>query len=186
MRDATRIVISMRVPERSPIRVLGAEYDGSTPVKHLLEILVRDLGLAKVRTRVRKPLRGLRVAAYYGCLLTRPPEVTQFDDAENPRILDDLLTAAGAETVEWPHKTECCGASYSITDADIVKKLSRDILAMVQFSEFSLMSLSIFSRLLQAPSISRVENSLVSSGASKFAQKRSMASRIPIPWTSNS
>lgn len=111
---------------------LGAEYDGSTPVKHLLEILVRDLGLPRVRARVRMPLRGLRVAAYYGCLLTRPPEVTQFDDAENPRILDDLLAAAGAETVEWPHKTECCGASYSITDADIVKKLSRDILAMAR------------------------------------------------------
>jgi heterodisulfide reductase subunit B len=108
---------------------LGAGYDGSTPVKHLLEIIVRDLGLPKVKARVKRPLKGLRVAAYYGCLLVRPPEVTQFDNPENPRVLDDLLAAAGAEVVEWSHKTECCGASYSITNVEIVQKLSRDILA---------------------------------------------------------
>jgi heterodisulfide reductase subunit B len=111
---------------------LGASYDGSTPVKHLLEILVRDLGLAKVKARVKQPLKGLRVAAYYGCLLVRPPEVTQFDNPENPRVLDDLLAAAGAEVIEWPHKTECCGASYSITNVEIVQKLSHDILAMAR------------------------------------------------------
>jgi heterodisulfide reductase subunit B len=111
---------------------LGTDYDGSTPVQHLLEILVRDLGLAKVKARVSKPLRGLRVAAYYGCLLTRPPEATHFDDPENPRLLDDLLAAAGAEPVEWPHKTECCGASYSITNVEIVEMLSSDILAMAR------------------------------------------------------
>ena len=111
---------------------LGADYGGSTPVKHLLEILVRDVGLAKLKARVRRPLRGLRVAAYYGCLLVRPPEVTQFDNPENPRLLDDLLAAAGAEPVEWPHKTECCGASNSITDVEIVQKLSREILAMAR------------------------------------------------------
>jgi len=111
---------------------IGADYDGSTPVKHLLEILNRDLGLARLKARVTKPLRGLRVAAYYGCLLVRPPEVTQFDDAENPRILDDILAAAGAEPVVWPHKTECCGASCSITNVEAVQKLSGDILAMAR------------------------------------------------------
>ena len=111
---------------------LGAGYDGSTPVKHLIEILARDLGLPKVKARVTQPLRGLRVAAYYGCLLVRPPEVTQFDDPENPRILDDLLAAAGAEPIEWPHKTECCGASYSITNVEIVQKLTREVLAMAR------------------------------------------------------
>jgi len=111
---------------------LGADYDGLTQVKHLLEILVRDVGLPKVKARVRKPLRGLRVAAYYGCLLSRPPEVTKFDDPENPRLLDDLLAATGAEPVEWPHKTECCGASYSITNVAIVQKLSGEILAMAR------------------------------------------------------
>jgi heterodisulfide reductase subunit B len=111
---------------------LGAGYDGSTPVKHLLEILVRDVGLPRIKARVKKPLRGLKVAAYYGCLLVRPPEVTQFDDPENPRLLDDLLAAAGAEPIEWSHKTECCGASYSITNVEIVQKLTRDVLAMAR------------------------------------------------------
>ena len=112
--------------------VLGADYDGSTPVKHFLEILVREVGLPRLKARATNPLKGLRVAAYYGCLLVRPPEVTQFDDPENPRLLDDLLAAVGAEPVEWPHKTECCGASYSITDAAIVQQLSREVLAMAR------------------------------------------------------
>ena len=116
----------------SVAEALGAGYDGSTPVKHLIEILVRDLGLPKIKARVTKPLRGLRVAAYYGCLLVRPPEVTQFDDPENPRILDELLAAAGAEPIEWPHKTECCGASNSITNVEIVQKLTREVLAMAR------------------------------------------------------
>jgi heterodisulfide reductase subunit B2 len=111
---------------------LGADYDGSTPVKHLLEIMRDDLGYAAVAKRVTKPLKGLRVAAYYGCLLVRPPEVTRFDDPENPRVLDDVLEAAGAETVDWPHKTECCGASYSITNPEIVWLLSREVLAMAR------------------------------------------------------
>jgi heterodisulfide reductase subunit B len=113
-------------------QVLGSEYDGSTPIKHMLDILVRDVGLAKITERVCKPLRGLRVAAYYGCLLVRPPAVTQLDDPENPRLLDDLLAAAGAEPIDWPHKTECCGAGYSVTDTDIVRNLSREILAMAR------------------------------------------------------
>jgi len=110
--------------------VLGADYDGSTPVKHLLEIIRDDLGYAALAKRVTKPLKGLRVAAYYGCLLVRPPEVTCFDDPENPRVLDDVLEAVGAETLDWPHKTECCGASYSITNPEIVWLLSREVLAM--------------------------------------------------------
>jgi heterodisulfide reductase subunit B2 len=118
---------------RTAVReVLGSAYDGSTPVKHLLDILVHDVGLKKVSERVCKPLKGLKVAAYYGCLLVRPPAVTEFDDPENPRMLDDLIAAAGAEMVEWPHKTECCGAGYSVTDAAIVRELSREILAMAR------------------------------------------------------
>jgi len=112
--------------------VLGQDYDGSTPIKHMLDILVRDVGLDTVAKQVTRPLRGLRVAAYYGCLLVRPPGVTQFDDPENPRVLDDLLAAAGAEPIDWPHRTECCGAGYSVTDAAIVRNLSREILAMAR------------------------------------------------------
>jgi heterodisulfide reductase subunit B len=114
--------------------VLGVDYDGSTPVKHLLEIIRDDVGLSEVTKRVRAPLTGLRVACYYGCLLVRPPDVMRFDDPENPMVLDRLMQAAGAEPVDWPHKTECCGASCSITKVEIAERLSHDILAMARDS----------------------------------------------------
>jgi heterodisulfide reductase subunit B len=112
--------------------VIGGDYDGSTPVRHILEILARDLGCKELSRAVSRPLKGLNVACYYGCLLARPPEVTQFDDVENPTLMDQLLEAAGATPVDWPHKTECCGASFSITDSSIVVQLSDQILSMAQ------------------------------------------------------
>jgi heterodisulfide reductase subunit B len=77
-------------------------------------------------------LRGLRVACYYGCLLTRPPEVVAFDDAEHPRSMDDLVAATGAEPVDWPFKTECCGASLSMTHSDVVARLGHRLLSMAR------------------------------------------------------
>jgi heterodisulfide reductase subunit B len=113
-------------------RVVGRDYDGLTPVRHLLEILVRDIGLQRIAAAIRRPLAGLKVACYYGCLLARPPEITGFDDPENPTLMDRLLETAGATPLEWPHKTECCGASFSITDSSIVLDLSNRILLMAQ------------------------------------------------------
>lgn len=110
---------------------IGADYDGRVPVVHLLEILARDIGPKKIAAKVRKSLSGLKVVCYYGCLLSRPAEVA-FDDVENPTLMDQLLSAAGAEVIDWPHKTECCGASYSITETSIVKELGREILSMAK------------------------------------------------------
>jgi heterodisulfide reductase subunit B len=112
--------------------VVGRDYDGRTPVLHLLEILCRDIGIPRIAAAIRRPLSGLKVACYYGCLLSRPPEITNFDDAENPTLMDQLMKAAGAAPLDWPHKTECCGASFSITDSSIVLQLSDKILAMAQ------------------------------------------------------
>ncbi len=112
--------------------VVGRDYDGRTPVLHMLEILCRDVGLDRIAAAVSRPLSGLKVACYYGCLLARPPEITNFDDAENPTLMDKLMEAAGAEPVDWPYKTECCGASASITDSSIVLDLGNKILAMAQ------------------------------------------------------
>ena len=113
-------------------QAIGIDYDGSTPVKHLLEILRDDIGLSAIVDRVAKPLSGLRVAAYYGCLLLRPPSVMRFDDAENPTLLERLMAATDAEPLEWPAKTDCCGASYSITKTETALRLSRGILAMAR------------------------------------------------------
>jgi heterodisulfide reductase subunit B len=65
---------------------------------------------------------------YYGCLLTRPPEVTGSAHPENPTDMDDLLRALGAEVVDWSYKTSCCGAAHSLTRQDIVLKLSGDLI----------------------------------------------------------
>ena len=113
-------------------QVVGGDYDGLTPVRHLLEILGEDMERKEIAAAIRRPLTGLKVACYYGCLLSRPPEVTQFDDAENPTLMDQLLEIAGATPVDWPHKTECCGASFSITDSSIVLELTEKILSMAQ------------------------------------------------------
>jgi heterodisulfide reductase subunit B len=122
--------IAANAQSRSRVaETLGADYDGSTPVKHLLEILRDDVGFDAVRERISKPLSGLRVAAYYGCLLLRPPSVMRFDDPENPTLLDKAVAATGADSVDWTAKTDCCGASYSITRPEIVLGLSHSVLA---------------------------------------------------------
>ena len=108
-------------------RVLEEEYEG-VRVLHALEAIVDDIGLERVAEQATKSLGGLRVACYYGCLLTRPPKVKQFDDPENPQIIDRLVAALGGEPVEWTHKSVCCGASFSLTALDVVLSLSGDIL----------------------------------------------------------
>jgi len=104
--------------------IIGHEVQQATPVFHLLEVI--DSRLEPIE--VKKPLTGLKVACYYGCLLTRPPEVTHFDDAEYPQSMDRLLSALGASVLDWGYRTDCCGASFSLTRTDIVRKLSHDIL----------------------------------------------------------
>jgi heterodisulfide reductase subunit B2 len=101
-------------------------------VQHVLDALVNHLGLDAIRAAVRRPLSGLRVASYYGCLLTRPPEVVAFDDAEHPTCMDKLVGALGAEPIDWPYKTECCGASLSLTRSDVVSRLGYKLLTMAR------------------------------------------------------
>jgi heterodisulfide reductase subunit B2 len=112
-------------------QAIGGDYDGQVPVVHLLEILARDIGFKAIAAKVKHSLRGLKVACYYGCLLSRPPEVA-FDDVENPTLMDQLVRAVGGEALDWPHKTECCGASCSITQAEIVHELGQKILSMAK------------------------------------------------------
>lgn len=92
----------------------GLAYEGDVKVLHLLELLRDDVTFEAVAKKVVKPLRGLHVANYYGCLLVRPKNIG-LDDAENPRVLENLMTALGAAAVDFPHKTECC-ASYQTVD----------------------------------------------------------------------
>jgi len=99
------------------------------PVKHLLEILAKDFGLERLADAVQKPLAGLKVACYYGCLLTRPPEVPELDCTEAPTIMERVIAAAGAEPVAWSHRLECCGANFTLSRPGVVLQLSGEILA---------------------------------------------------------
>jgi heterodisulfide reductase subunit B len=108
---------------------LGAAYDDTVNIVSLLDLLVERIGVEAVRARVRRPLAGLKVACYYGCLLTRPPEVTGSTEPEYPRSMDRLVEALGATPVDWDRKVSCCGASLSGTRSDIVLDLSGEILS---------------------------------------------------------
>jgi heterodisulfide reductase subunit B len=110
--------------------IVGERYEGEVKARHFLEVLTSDFGLSDLKAKVAKELKGLKVACYYGCLLTRPKGVTGIDDLEDPRLLDDLMSTIGVEPVKWPYKTECCGASFSLSKTEIVLKLSGDILEM--------------------------------------------------------
>ena len=91
-----------------------------------LEIFYEKKGLADA---VTKKLPGLKVACYYGCLLTRPSKIMQFDESEYPMAMDDLLRSMGITTLDWSYKTDCCGGSLSMTRTDVVLKLTNQILA---------------------------------------------------------
>lgn len=126
-------VAKQEVAENSQLKkdveeVLGKPYGGKVEVKHPLQIIAEEIGLAKVEKMVRRELQGLKVASYYGCLLVRPLNMVSFDDPEDPQSMDDLVTALGGEALPWAFKTECCGASFSLSETDIVLELSGEIL----------------------------------------------------------
>jgi heterodisulfide reductase subunit B len=106
---------------------LGYGYQDRVKVNTLVETIRKHVGAQKVAEKVRKPLKGLRVVSYYGCLLTRPPDVTEAENPENPTDMDELMAALGAEVIDWSYKTTCCGAAHSLTRPDVVVKLSGDI-----------------------------------------------------------
>jgi len=117
---------------KSVVDAIGRDYDGSVKVRHFIEVLLEDVGLDAIENTVKRSLNGLKVACYYGCLLVRPPEVVKFDDPENPTSLDRLVTAMGGESLDWPHKVECCGGGLSLSRTDVVIQLTDSILAMAQ------------------------------------------------------
>jgi len=107
--------------------IMGTFYKGGFKIRHLLDVICNVVGLDTIRKEVSNPLKGLKLVPYYGCVIVRPHEVTQFDDEEQPQAMDNLIEAIGAECLLWSDKTECCGASLSLTRVDIVKKLARVI-----------------------------------------------------------
>ena len=104
------------------LQAAGLRYEGRVRVRHPLDVLVNDVGLDTFAAQVRRPLAGLRVACYYGCQVVRP--YASFDDQDNPTTMDQLVRAMGAEPIDWPLKTRCCGGSLTGTIEEVGLRLS--------------------------------------------------------------
>jgi heterodisulfide reductase subunit B2 len=104
----------------------STEYRGEIDVLHLLQLVRDRIGLDAIAGRVQRPLNGLRVACYYGCLLVRPREAA-IDDTEQPKVMEDLILALGGTPVPFPLKTECCGAYQVVADPRVVAERTRAI-----------------------------------------------------------
>jgi len=102
------------------------DYKGSVEVLHFLEFLRDEIGFDVIKKHVKKPLKGLKIMPYYGCMLLRPREVA-IDDAEEPVIFNELLTALGATVVDNPYKIECCGSYNTVEEKEIVSKRAHRI-----------------------------------------------------------
>jgi len=111
-----------KLREKLP-ELISMPYEAKYEIRHLLDIISNVVGIDKVKEKVKKPLTDLKVVAYYGCYLVRPPQFAGFDDPENPQTMDRLLEAVGAEVLDWRGKVDCCGGSLSLTKRDIVTKL---------------------------------------------------------------
>jgi heterodisulfide reductase subunit B len=106
----------------------GLSYaPGSIRVRHLLDVISQDLGCSGLKSHVTRPLSGLRVAPYYGCLISRPGLRSHEHDPEYPTSLDDLLECLGAEVVDFPLKTHCCGGHMTqiseATGFELIRRL---------------------------------------------------------------
>jgi len=114
--------------KKSMDETFGYTYQDEVNVSTLIDTLHNHVGVDKIAEQTKNPLKGLRVVCYYGCLLTRPPQVTEAAHPENPIDMDELVKALGAEVMDWSYKTTCCGASHSLTCSEIVIKMSRRII----------------------------------------------------------
>ncbi|MDD5747992.1 MAG: CoB--CoM heterodisulfide reductase iron-sulfur subunit B family protein [Actinomycetota bacterium] len=104
---------------------MNPRFDGS--IRHLLDVIVNDVGLANMKKWKRNDLSGIRAVPYYGCLLVRPREICALGSTENPTELDELLRFAGVEVIDWSYKTDCCGGRLSLSRSDIVHRLVSEL-----------------------------------------------------------
>ncbi len=107
--------------------IVEAEVRGESEVLNLIQVFEK-VGLEKIKAAVKAPLKSITAACYYGCLLTRPPDVVHFDDFEQPSSMEAVVAALGAKTVEWNYKAECCGAGMTMSNEEVVLDLVHKIL----------------------------------------------------------
>jgi len=121
---------SLGVKVNEALAAGGLNYTpGTLDVRHLIDILVYDIGLETIRSKVTRPLTGLRVTPYMGCMLPRPDYKHRWSDHEHPTELDDLLRALGAEVIDYPLTTNCCGGHMTQIGPETAFELIRRLVA---------------------------------------------------------
>jgi heterodisulfide reductase subunit B len=110
----------------------GLRYDLNIKIWHTIDLLHDLVGLENIRKAVVKPLRGLKVASHAGCQIIRYSDLGRVDDAENPRKLDELIGALGAEVVDYAEKLDCCGSALMYSHSDSALSLAGSKLKAVQ------------------------------------------------------
>ena len=113
--------------KKNPDRWSDEPYEGKAEIFHVNEFFERPKLLSSIRSKVKRPLKGLAGVAYYGCLSQRPPKVTDSGNPENPTAMENILGAIGMEVRPWSYKTDCCGGSLAVARTDLVRKLSGDL-----------------------------------------------------------
>ncbi len=114
------------------LKEAGLEFKGAVEVKHLVQVLVEDVGLERVKNKVVKPLTSLKVAEHNGCHVLRPREYSGFDDPEDPKMLKNLIEATGATCLDYMDEAECCGAPSAGINDKIPLQLTREKLNHVK------------------------------------------------------
>jgi heterodisulfide reductase subunit B len=110
-------------------QIIDAKFPDDMEVLHMVDVVTTMVGLDAVKEKVVKSLEGIKVACYYGCLMTRPPKVTGKSSFENPKEMESVIEAIGAEPIDWNRKTFCCGAAFSLTETDVALDLTGKILS---------------------------------------------------------
>jgi len=127
-RDKANLFLRADTKAREAVESYTREdYAGQVEVVHYLEMLRDDVGFEALSKKVKRPLKGLKVAAYYGCMLLRPKDEMKFDDPEQPTIFEDFLGALGCEPVDFPMKTECCGGFQIVNDEELAIACSQNV-----------------------------------------------------------
>lgn len=112
--------------------IVGGEYKGSIAVRNPVDVVFNEIGLDVLNEKVTRKLSGLKPVSYYGCLLLRPPKICEFDNYENPYMLDGIMESLGAESRPWSYKTDCCGGSLTLGKTEIVVRLVDKLMRMAR------------------------------------------------------